>query len=268
MKGVVSMLIAAGAAATFIGAAAAQTSSGPRAVLFDQPNFQGQSVTVVEGAPDLARWGFAAKAASARFDGEWTVCDAADLDGQCTTVKGDVPDLAQIGLRRIVSLGEAPADAAGDDREAAPGAAITSADAGRNADTPVARPATLSASATASTATATSSVAGKPGAGAARAAVARTRRAAASPRTTRRAAKAPAPMTKLAALPPTSAAQPTDSWQGAASSTAVFFAAPKRGGAKVAQGPADQFCRDQGLGPALYFDTDGHVLRDVLCRRS
>ena len=51
----------------------------------------------------------------------------------------------------------------------------------------------------------------------------------------------------------------------------MFFATPTRGGAEVAvdmQGPADQFCHDQGLGSAVYFDTDGRVLRDVLCRRS
>jgi hypothetical protein len=59
--------------------------------------------------------------------------------------------------------------------------------------------------------------------------------------------------------------------QGDVGRSAVFFATPTRGGAEVAidmQGPANQFCHEQGLGSAVYFDTDGRVLRDILCRRS
>src|SRR5689334_24880323 len=118
MKGLLGILLAAGSAAALFGAAGAQPIGvGPRAVLFDQPNFQGRSVTIVEGAPNLASWGFDSRAMSARFEGDWTVCDSPDLDGRCATVRGDVADLSQTGLGRIVSLGEGAAEEARYDGE-------------------------------------------------------------------------------------------------------------------------------------------------------
>ena len=248
MKGLVSFLLAAGSAAALVGVANAQPAGGgPRAVLFDQPDFQGRSITIVEGAPDLSRWGFAARAMSARFEGDWTVCDAPDLDGRCASVSGDVADLAELGLRRILSIGEGDADG-GDERastrdEQAPetrvGGPNRSFDAPPpepTAATPVAEPPAVTQAAASQAAppavpTQSASTAGNP---------------------------APAPNAAPAV-------------QGDVGRSAVFFATPTRGGAEVAvdmQGPANQFCHDQGLGSAVYFDTDGHVLRDVLCRRS
>ena len=58
--------------------------------------------------------------------------------------------------------------------------------------------------------------------------------------------------------------------QGVAGHSVVFFYRPQRDGADIpGQGRelADQFCRDQGLGAAAYFATDGRILRDVLCQR-
>ena len=231
MRGLAGILLAAGSAAALVGMANAQpVGGGPQAVLFDQPNFQGPSITVVEGAPDLGRWGFAGRAMSARFEGDWTVCDAPDLDGRCATVGGNVADLSRIGAPRILSLGEASQDAT---QAAAAGPDSAARLVPANAP------------------------AGK---------------AAAPP--TPVAPKAGAPPTQLASAGPRdgSAAAATDvAVQGEAGRGAVFFAKPTRGGAEVAidvQGPANQFCHDQGLGAAVYFDTDGHVLRDVLCRRS
>ena len=70
-------------------------------------------------------------------------------------------------------------------------------------------------------------------------------------------------------LPPAAAyAGPVD--HGVAGHSSVFFIRPQRDGADITgegRPAADAFCRDQGLGPVLYYDTDGHVLRDVLCRR-
>jgi hypothetical protein len=50
----------------------------------------------------------------------------------------------------------------------------------------------------------------------------------------------------------------------------IFFVRPQRGGQDVpgdGRAAADGFCREQNLGPALYYDIDGRSLRDVLCRR-
>jgi len=255
MKGLVSFLLAAGSAAALVGVASAQPAGGgPRAVLFDAPNFQGRSITIVEGAPDLSRWGFAARAMSARFEGDWTVCEAPDLDGRCANVSGDVADLAQLGLRRILSIGEGDAD--GDDERASArteqaastrlGGSNQSFDApapGTTASTPVAEPPAV-----------TQAAAGQ----------------AATPSGPTQSASAAGPSAPASAASPTPAVQgPTV--QGDVGRSAVFFATPTRGGAEVAvdmQGPANQFCHDQGLGSAVYFDTDGRVLRDVLCRRS
>jgi hypothetical protein len=58
--------------------------------------------------------------------------------------------------------------------------------------------------------------------------------------------------------------------QGVVGEGSVFFAHPQRDGADVlgsAWQSADDFCHDQNLGPALYFDADTPALRDVLCRR-
>lgn len=84
-----------------------------------------------------------------------------------------------------------------------------------------------------------------------------------------------------AQLPPPSpadASPPVDAaWRAGASGDpgvagygSVFFIRPRRDGEDIpgaGRDLADRFCRDQGLGPALYFDSDGHILRDVLCRR-
>lgn len=245
--GILGILPAAGLAAALAGAAGAQPS-GARATLFDQPNFQGASVTIVEGSPDLAARGFAGRAMSGRFDGDWTLCDSPGLDGRCASVNGDVADLATVGLgRRVVSLRESEGQDgyAPEDRYAENSAR---ADEGRRADrdnppdandervpgpqaTPAPPPAAVPPAAA-----------------------------------SQRYAEGLAPAEAGAASPAAAVARR----EGEAGRSAVFFAQPKRGGADIevdAQGPANQFCSAQGLGPALYYDTDGRDLRDVLCRR-
>jgi hypothetical protein len=244
MKGFLGILPAAGLLAALAGAAGAQPS-GARATLFDQPNFQGASVTIVEGSPDLAARGFAGRAMSGRFEGDWTLCDSPGLDGRCASVSGDVADLAAVGLgRRVISLRESEGEDryASEDRENG----ARADDGGRaDRDSP-----------------ADANDEHVPG-----------------PQTTQAPPPAPVP-------PPTSqqyaegsapagaggpsAAAAVARREGEAGRSAVFFAQPKRGGADIevdAQGPANQFCSAQGLGPALYYDTDGRDLRDVLCRR-
>jgi hypothetical protein len=58
--------------------------------------------------------------------------------------------------------------------------------------------------------------------------------------------------------------------QGVAGYASVFFVRPQRDGVDVpghGRTRADAFCRDQRLGPALAYASNGHALRDVLCRR-
>jgi hypothetical protein len=198
---------------------------GGRAILFDQPNFQGTSITIVQGSPNLESQGFAGRAMSGHFDGDWTACDAANYRGHCQPVTGDVTDLAAVGLsRRLTSLrsGEPSADASDQDAPA-PGAGERSGE-----DEYYDRGATSPAR-------------DETGGGGAQA-----------PQTHATGAPAPVPD------------------QGVAGHSVIFFVRPQHDGADV-QGAgrqaADAFCRDQNLGPALYYDVDARTLRDVLCRR-
>ena len=191
--------------------APAQPVGGPEAILFDQPNFQGSSITIAQGSANLEAQAFAAMAMSGHFDGDWSICTRPGFRGRCATVHGDLTDLSQLGLsRRINSLrrdGDGPAAAA------QPGPDET---ADGYYDRPTAHP------------------------------------DAAHPDPTQ------ADAARAAAN------------QGVAGHGVVFFYRPQRDGADVPGGGrdiADGFCRDLGYGPAVYYDTDGHILRDVLCRR-
>jgi beta/gamma crystallin len=289
MKALAYALLVAGSAAALVGVANAQPSGGaPRAVLYDQPDFQGRSITVVDGSPDLRQWGFAARAMSAKFEGDWTVCDQPDLDGWCATVQGDVPDLSETGLRRIMSLSEGRTDevAARDDedQDARPGdedrsfkiphppvppppptddaqAGDGSADAAEPSPivAPPAKPAAPAMNQVAMAVPPSPPALGAPPA------------PGAPPAATTQAIAYVAPPT---AAPPTAAPGPAttvaQSVQANEGRSAVFFGNPTRAGADITvdlQGPANLFCHEQNLGSAVYFDTDGHVLRDVLCRR-
>jgi hypothetical protein len=91
------------AALTLAGAANAQPNRGGTATLYDQPNFQGNSVTITQSAPDLARWRFNDRARSARFEGRWLICEHDEFRGRCQEVRGDVPHLNAYGLAEQVS---------------------------------------------------------------------------------------------------------------------------------------------------------------------
>lgn len=85
------------------GAAQAQPYRGGTATLYDQPNFQGNSVTITQSAPDLGRWRFNDRARSARFEGRWLICEHDEFRGRCQEVRGDVPHLNAYGLAEQVS---------------------------------------------------------------------------------------------------------------------------------------------------------------------
>lgn len=84
-------------------AADAQPFRGGSATLYDQPNFQGNSVTITQSAPDLGRWRFNDRAQSARFEGRWRICEHDDFKGRCQEVRGDIANLHTLGLMAQVS---------------------------------------------------------------------------------------------------------------------------------------------------------------------
>jgi hypothetical protein len=211
--------LAAAVALVQIGAGHAARAQPPEpgavAVLYDRPNFHGHSVRIVAGAADLRRLGFARRALSGAFDGDWMVCDGLRFTGRCVTVAGAVADLVPLGLdRRIASLRQGEAVGGGDggsgDASPADDGYYDRGQAGPDND------------------------------------------AAAEQR------------------PPPPRRQEGPLERGVAGYATVFFIRPQQGGADVpgeGRAAADAFCRAQGFGAAAYYDTDGRILRDVLCRR-
>lgn len=103
------MILAASAAivAASAGMAAAQSYGGgrqPAAILYDQPNFQGQQTTIYGLATNLPS-NFNDKAMSGKFQGRWRICEDSDYRGRCQDVSGDVPNMNLLGFgQRITSL--------------------------------------------------------------------------------------------------------------------------------------------------------------------
>lgn len=199
--------MAALAALALTGAAQAQPYRGGTATLYDQPNFEGNAVTITQSTPDLGRWRFNDRAQSARFEGRWLICEHDDFRGRCQEVRGDIPNLHTYGLMGQVSSLEPAGRPGGGGYPGGPGGG------------------------------------GYPGGG----------------------------------------------WQGGSRGVdghrTVFFARPTVRGVDVAAGDrgANAFCRAQGLGGAVWFDSgeranqavgpDGElvgrssVIRDLLCRK-
>lgn len=91
------------AALALAGAATAQPYRGASVTLYDQPNFQGSSVTITQSAPDLGKWRFNDRARSAKFQGRWLICEHDNFKGRCQEVRGDVPDLNPYRLAEQIS---------------------------------------------------------------------------------------------------------------------------------------------------------------------
>lgn len=91
------------AAFAVAGAVEAQPFRGGSATLYDQPNFQGNSVTITQSAPDLGKWRFNDRAQSARFEGRWLICEHDEFKGRCQEVRGEIPNLHTLGLMAQVS---------------------------------------------------------------------------------------------------------------------------------------------------------------------
>ncbi|MET0272086.1 MAG: beta/gamma crystallin-related protein, partial [Phenylobacterium sp.] len=203
-----TLALAALAALSFAAAAEAQPAGRgrPSATLYDQENFEGQSVTVSSAVGKLSDYRFNDRALSLKLTGLWRLCEHADFGGRCVELTGDVKALNPVGLAgRISSL----APAGGGGPRPGPG--------------PIPGPG--------------------PGGGYGR------------------------------------------GERGVEGANTVFFARPSVRGIDVAAGSngANTFCRNQGLGGAVYYDSserapraigpDGEfvgrssVLRDLLCQK-
>jgi hypothetical protein len=227
----------------------AQPMDGPTAVLFDQPNLQGGSVTVVQGSSNLDARGFAGRAMSGHFDGEWTVCDRPDFSGRCQTVSGDVSDLGELGLAlHVVSL------RAGESSEA--NAGVGPEEAAVNGDVAVG---VLHGQGD------NDGQAQYSDQGPYRAEVASADQGGTH-------LTAPAPQEDLRTQPPGAYFEPRPDPDRAVNGySVIFFPRPNHAGADLqgqSRAAADGFCRDQGLGPALYYDESNGALSDLLCRRN
>ena len=258
-------ILLAGAVCAALGAGAmaqpqGQTQPGEnidgRAVLFDQPNFEGRSVTIEQRSGDLRRQGFDQKARSGHFDGDWLICESVSYTGRCVLVTGDVNDLGEVGLSGRLSSLRVQTES---DEARRPTYETAAPDRDRVA--PDADHAPYSASAAPDRAPAPTYA---PPAAYSPSADAQTER------------------------PPVTTPSPyaDDQAAGSRGYTVVFFAHPRMNGGDVAaydRGAADAFCRQQGLGVSVYYDTsermlraqewngawasNAPVLRDVLCRR-
>lgn len=212
MKKAILSTVVVGAVACLALSASAQSYSRrgqPMATLYEGYNFEGRSVDIYGDEENLSGLRFNDKARSARFQGQWRVCEDAGYGGRCQEVRGDVADLNRIGMAERISSLQAYSSSGGY------GGGYGGNYGGSYGG-------------------------GRPGGGQSRPA------------------------------------------EGARS---VFFPYPDLDGRDIAAGDmsANAFCRQQGLGPALYYDSsqrapsavDGQgryvanttIIRDILCRR-
>lgn len=96
-------MMAAVTALSLAGTAGAQPYRAGSVTLYDQPNFQGDSITITQSVSDLGKWRFNDRAQSARFEGRWLICEHGDFRGRCQEVRGDVPNLQTYGLMAQIS---------------------------------------------------------------------------------------------------------------------------------------------------------------------
>lgn len=108
MRSAAIALLAAVTAAAAAGAADAQDRGrrrgiDPRITLYDQPDFQGRSITLYGDASNLAGQGFNDRARSARIDGSWRLCEDKDYRSRCEPFGDDVRDFAPFRFNDTVS---------------------------------------------------------------------------------------------------------------------------------------------------------------------
>jgi len=254
MKSVLLTLMAS--TAMLAAQAVADPAGGPRATLYDRPELQGDSITITGGSSNLDAQQFAGRAMSGHSDGEWTVCEGPDFGGRCQVVSGDIHDMSDVGLaQRVISLHAGEPDA--QEALAAPPPAPSGPPQAAASEAQPSAQMDQGPSDQAQAEVQPSEL----GQAEADMAVGVRHRSDAGQDDEARNEMQPADQNQTAAAN-------TDFSRGAAGHQVIFFARPMRAGSDVdGQGSADAFCRDQGLGPALYYDTDDGALRDLVCRR-
>jgi hypothetical protein len=72
-------------------------------VLYDRPNYRGDSRDVLSGSTNLGSMSDRARGVEVIGAGTWELCDGAFRNARCVTVGQDVPDLRSLGLRNGVA---------------------------------------------------------------------------------------------------------------------------------------------------------------------
>jgi hypothetical protein len=107
------LLLAAAHAAESRAAApvAATAPAAPTVIVYDQPNFKGQALTISAATPDLAAHGFDNKVASFAIagGGDWVLCENKNYTGRCVRVQSQADNLNLLQLSgRVSSLYPVP----------------------------------------------------------------------------------------------------------------------------------------------------------------
>ena len=72
-----------------------------RLVLYDRPNFRGDSRDIMNSVSNLGSVGDRARSVQV-YGGTWELCDGTNRNARCVTVNEDVSDLRNLGLRNGV----------------------------------------------------------------------------------------------------------------------------------------------------------------------
>jgi hypothetical protein len=83
-----------------------------RLVLFDRPNFRGDSRDVLNNAVNLGDVGSRVRSVQV-YGGAWELCDGASRNARCVTVSESIPDVRSLGFRNGVTSAREVASARG-----------------------------------------------------------------------------------------------------------------------------------------------------------
>jgi len=72
-------------------------ASQSRLVLYERPNYRGDSRDVLNSSANLGSIGDRARSVEV-YGGSWELCDGSSRNARCVTVSRNVPDLRQLGL--------------------------------------------------------------------------------------------------------------------------------------------------------------------------
>lgn len=98
------------AALTLVGGVAAAQAQGrgrarsqPVVTLYEQPGFQGRSMSFYADASNLADQKFNDRARSARIEGSWRLCEEKNFRGRCEPFADDIENLGEFDFNNTIS---------------------------------------------------------------------------------------------------------------------------------------------------------------------